>query len=136
MTTGIYGGDAWEDIGVCLLARFAAVSGSGAASPQTKEGSLITQADVSSIAVKVFDSDKNQVGSTLAPTASATVFDTLQTTATWENMTDGGNFRYVVPGTYFPIGGTTNRVEVVITLTDGTKLPAVWKLEVQEMLST
>ena len=136
MTTGIYGGEAWEDIGACIIARFAAISGSGAASPVDTEGNLITQSDVSSIAVKVFDADKMQVGSTLTPSASSTVFDTLQTSGTWGNLKDGGNFRYTVPGTYFPIGGTTNRVEVVITLADGNKLPAVWNLAVNEMLSS
>jgi len=136
MTTGIYGGEAWEDIGACIIARFAAISGSGAASPVTTEGTLILQADVASVAVKVFDADKTQVGSTLTPSASSTVFDTLQTAGTWGNLKDGGNFRYAVPGTYFPIGGTTNRVEVVITLTDGSKLPAVWNLAVNEMLSS
>lgn len=136
MTSGIYGGEAWEDIGVCLLARFTAISGSGLESPIAKEGNLITQADVSDISVSVFDSSKAQIGSTANPSASSTIFDTLQTELTWKNIKFGGNFRYVVPGSYFPSGGTTNRVEVVITLVDGTKISSVWNLHVQEMLST
>lgn len=136
MTSGSYSGEAWEDIAQPIIARFWAIAGSGAASPVTTEGNLITQADVSSIAVRVFDADKSQIGSTLTPSASSTVFDTLQTSGTWGNLKDGGNFRYTVPGTYFPIGGTTNRVEVVITLADGNKLPAVWNLAVNEMLSS
>jgi hypothetical protein len=130
---GVYTGEAWEDIGATLIARFASIFGTGAASPDATEGNLILQADVSSISVKVFDVDGTQISTTLAPTAASTIFDTLQTAATWGKLNDGGNFRYTVPGTYFPSGGTTNRVEVVITLTDGNKLPAVWNLEVIEM---
>lgn len=130
---GVYTGDAWEDIGATLIARFASVFGSGSASPVATEGNLIQQADVSDISVKVFDSVGSQIGDTLTPAASAVVFDTLQTSATWGNLTQGGNFRYSVPGTYFPTGNTANRVEIVITLTDGHKLPAVWTLTVNEL---
>lgn len=130
---GVYTGEAWEDIGATLIARFASVFGSGAASPDTTEGNLIQQADVSSISVKVFDSDGAQIGSTLTPTASSVIFDTIQTSGTWGNLQRGGNFRYSVDGTYFPTGGTTNRVEVIIALTDGHKLPAVWSLAVVEL---
>jgi hypothetical protein len=130
---GVYTGDAWEDIGATLIARFASIFGTGAASPTTTEGNLILQADVSSISVKVFDVDGAQIGTTLTPSAASTIFDTLQTAATWGNLSRGGNFRYSVDGSYFPTGGTTNRVEVVITLTDGHKLPAVWTLAVNEL---
>ena len=130
---GVYTGEAWEDIGATLIARFASIFGTGAASPDTTEGNLILQADVSSISVKVFDVDGTQISTTLSPSPASTIFDTLQTSGTWENLSRGGNFRYSVPGTYFPTGGTTNRVEVVITLTDGHRLPAVWTLAVVEL---
>jgi hypothetical protein len=130
---GVYTGEAWEDIGATLIARFASIFGTGAASPDTTEGNLILQADVSSISVKVFDIDGTQISTTLAPSAASTIFDTLQTSGTWGNLSRGGNFRYSVPGDYFPTGGTTNRVEVVVTLTDGHKLPAVWTLAVVEL---
>lgn len=135
IVNGDYTGVARQGIGACLIARFASIYGTGAASPVATEGNLIKQVDVASIAVNVFSADNIRTGDALAPTAASTIFDTIQTAATWGNIEDGGNFRYYVPGSYFPIGETTNRVEVVITLTDGHKLPAVWSIKVYKMLS-
>lgn len=135
IVNGVYTGEAWQNIGACIIARFASIYGTGSASPVATEGNLVKQSDISSIAVNVFSSDNIRTGDALAPTAASTIFDTIQTAATWGNINDGGNFRYWVPGTHFPIGDTTNRVEVVITLTDGHKLPSVWLLKVNKMLS-
>lgn len=135
IVNGVYTGEAWQNVGACIIARFASIYGTGAASPVATEGNLILQADVASIAVNVFSADNVRTGDALAPTAASTILDTIQTAATWGNIDDGGNFRYYVPGSMFPIGDTTNRVEVVITLTDGHKLPAVWSLKVNKLLS-
>ncbi len=124
--------DVREDTQFTLMARFCAINGSGAVSPVAKEGNLITQANVSSVSVKVFDAAGALILTELTPSAASTVFDTLQTSATWGNIEDGlgGNWRYTVPGTYVPSPNVLQTVEVVITLTDGSTLPGVWNLYV------
>ena len=129
---GITYGSVYEDIGACVIHRFASIFGTGSESPNPLEGNLVKQADVASISVMVFDVDGTQIGSTLSPSASSTFFDTLQTSGTWGNLARGGNFRYYIPGEYFPTGGTTNRAEITVTLTDGHKLPADFILTVLE----
>lgn len=139
MTSAItHTGEAREDCQVVIFHRFCAISGSGAASPVTKEGNLITQSNVSSISVKIFDSTETQISTTLTPTAASTVFDTLQTTLTWGNIPDklGGNFRYVIPAAYQASGDVTQYAEVLVTLTDGTVLPAVWSYYVKKLMGS
>ena len=125
-----------EDTQFTLMARFCAIAGSGAVSPVAKEGNLITQANVSSISVKIYDASGTIIGTELTPTASSTVFDTLGTTATWLNIEDGlgGNWRYTVAGTYAPTGDVMERAEVLITLTDATVLVGVWSIFVQPLV--
>ena len=119
-----------EDTQFTLMARFCAISGTGAVSPVAKEGNLIKQADVASTSVKIFDAVGTIILTELTPSAASTVFDTLGTTATWLNIEDGlgGNWRYTVDGTYVPTGDVMQRAEVLITLTDGTKLIGVWSM--------
>jgi hypothetical protein len=132
---GVIYGRVYQNIGGCVIHRFASIYGTGAESPDPLEGNLIQQADVASVAVKVFDSEGQQIGSTETPSAASTVFDTLQTSATWARLARGGNFRFFIPAEHFPTGNTENRAEITITLTDGHKLPAVWRLNVVERKS-
>jgi hypothetical protein len=124
-----------EDTQFTLMARFCAISGSGAVSPVAKEGNLITQANVSSTSIKIYDASGTIIGTEITPSAASTVFDTLQSSATWLNIEDGlgGNWRYTVAGTYAPTGDAMQRAEVLITLTDGTVLPGVWSILVQPL---
>lgn len=135
-----FSGDVREDCPATVLHRFCAISGTGAASPDTSEGNLITQADTSSVAVKVFDGSGTQVLTTLAPSVSSVIYDTLQTSGTWGNLIEGGytggNFRYTIPATYFSCGGDILRVEIMVTLSDGTILPAVWSMTVLPLIGS
>ena len=118
-----------------LLARVCAEDATGSASPVTKEGSLVKQADVSGIAVKSFAvSDGAQNGSTQSPTASTVISDTLQTSGIWGNLPRGGNAKYTAPATFFPDAVQT-KVEMTVTLTGGTVGRVVWLVDVQPILS-
>lgn len=125
-----------EDTQFTLMARFCAINGGGAVSPIAEEGNLIIQSDVASISIKVFDNSGSLILTELTPSAASTVFNTLQTSATWGRIKDklGGNWRYTVPGTYVPSPNVLQTVEVVITLTDGSTLPGVWNVNVLPML--
>jgi hypothetical protein len=127
--TIIHKAEVVEDTQVPLIARVTSISGSGATSPISSEDKLITQADVSSISVKVYDSSGTLITSA-TPSAASTVFDTIQTSLSWQGLTVGGNFRYILPAAASPVGNTTNRVEILITQTDGTILPALWDVHV------
>lgn len=106
-----------EDGSATVLARITARDGTGAT--QASGRKLIKQADVSAIAVKVFDvSNDNAVTLTATPAASAVIFDTLQTD--WDADSTGYNFKYNIATTAFPTGGNTYKFEVSITTTGGT----------------
>ena len=79
-----------------LLARVTAKNGSGAASPTTSEGNLVTQANVSSITVQKKDVAGNVLNSS-SPTVATTIYNTLQTGGIWGNLSGGGNFEYDIP---------------------------------------
>lgn len=127
--TIIHRAEVVEDTSVPLIARVTSISGSGSTSPISSEDNLINQSDVSSITVKVYDSSGTLITSD-TPSASSTVFNTIQTTKSWQSLSVGGNFRYVLPAAASPTGNTTNRVEIMIIQTDGTKLPCLWDVHV------
>lgn len=131
--TLVFTGNAIEDCQCTLLARVCAIAGTGSTSPVASEGKLIRQADVSSISVKAFDEDDAQIGSTQTATISATIFDTVQTSETWSLIPGGGNFRYTCPASFFPVGGNTVRVEVLVTLTDGIVCPVLFDIGVEAL---
>lgn len=88
------------------------------------DGTRITQASISSIAAYVFDyASGEQVGATLAPAVSDSVFNTLQTDARWTEDSTGYNFRITVPGSYFATGNAKYRVETVLTPVSGSVFP-------------
>lgn len=131
--TLVFTGNTVEDCQCTLLARVCAIAGTGSTSPVASEGKLIKQADVSSISVKAFDEDGTQIGSTQTATISTTIFDTIQTSETWALIPSGGNFRYTCPTSFFPVGGDTVRVEVLITLTDGIVCPVLFDIGVEDL---
>lgn len=125
----IFTAEVVEDTPVPLIARFTSISGSGSTSPIESEDKLITQSDVSTITVKVYDSTGTLIQS-YTPSAASTVYNTIQTALSWQRLPLGGNFRYMLPAEASPTGNTTNRVEVMITQTDGTKLAGLWDVHV------
>jgi len=108
------------------------LTATGDTSPIESEGKLIKQSDVSSISCKVYDAT-NTLINTYTPTAASNVFDTIQTTLSWLLLEDGGNFRYTIPASGFPTGGTVVRAEVTITLSDGSLATGLWDIDVTEL---
>lgn len=102
-------------------------------------GTNITQASISSIALKVFDlEDSNTEVYSAALVVSSTVFDTLQTTALdprWSKDSRGYNFATTIPASAFPLG-RKYRVEIVFTPTSGEKFAAVAEVNVKELYSS
>lgn len=88
-------------------------------------GALLVQADVSSIAYRVIDSeDADATPTTGSLTVSSVIFNTAQTTSTdsrWPASAPSGgyNFGGKIPGTAFADGGKTYFVHVDATLSGG-----------------
>ena len=119
----------FEDTPVTILARVCARVASGSLSPIQTEGSLLKQADVSSISCKVYDEVGTLIAET-APSKTNVIYDTLQTTGVFARIVRGGNFAYDVPATMFPVGAVNVQVEITITLTSGEPVRAVWLVPV------
>ncbi len=127
-----------EDGDVTLLARVSARNGSGATSPVAAEGTLIQQADVSSLALSQYDSSGTATGNTSTPVIATSIYDTLQTSTDdpiWNNLTSGGNVAVDVSGTWFPDPNTLTIVELLITLSGGAKIVVSWQLTTNSLLS-
>ena len=108
----------WEDSDCVCMARVVGI-----------DADEITQADVSSITLKVFDedaADPDAAVSTASLTVSAVVFNTLQTDARWQVDTTGYNFRYTIPAAALATGDHTYTVEFVFTMADTTKFPPIF----------
>jgi hypothetical protein len=93
----------WEDGDLIVMSR---VKGS--------TGQAITPTDLGggTVECKVFDRlTRAQIGATQNPAAVSVLFDTLQLDDRWSVDAEGYNFRYTVPGTLFPDGNKTYRVE-------------------------
>jgi hypothetical protein len=83
------------------------------------------QADISSITVQVWDAGGTETLSVTALDKTATVFDTLQTTALdaeWTEDTTGYNFKYTVPASAFQ-AVSTHKVNFVFTPVTGSAQP-------------
>ena len=127
MSDGIEKRHVWEGANITLMARV------------TKpDGTNITQASISSIAMKVFAlSDSAQVGVTAALTVASVVSDSLVTTTPWTKDTTGYNFTYELTGsTYLPNGGETYRIEIVFTLAAGGTVPVVYEPTTRNLLGS
>lgn len=84
------------------------------------DGSLITQATVSSITWKSFDlCDRDTTVGSGTLTVTDVVFDSLQTDDRWTEDSTGYNFRHDVPGTNQADGDTIYRYEYKVTMTAG-----------------
>ena len=124
---------AFEDMGVTLMDR---IQGNG--------GANITQASITSIALKVYECGSEDeaeaasgtivgTGSTLDKTV--VVFDTLQTSAPWDIIADstGYNFRYNSVAADRPTGSKWHRYEIVFTPASGAPFAVVWIVETLPM---
>lgn len=100
-------------------------------------GANVVQADVSAVAVKVFDTETEaQVGATLTPAVSSCFYDTLQIDSRWPIDTTGYNFALSVNGSYFPDGGKVYQVEVRVTPTSGDPFyMEPWQLQTRNIYS-
>jgi len=117
-----------EDSQPHLLSRFTKSNGVNA-----------QQADVASIALKVFDLDSdtpNTATVTRALTVASVVFDTLQTSL-WTRDSTGYNFKAQLASTDLPDGARRYLVEVVATLAaGGTVTVGLWSLKTRSMFSS
>ena len=98
----IHAATSFEDSGVILMARVV-----------DQNGSNVTQSDITSVHMSVYETPANtEVSSnnnTL--TVSNVVFNTLQNPTIWTTDTTGYNFRYDVPAVELPDGDKTYRFE-------------------------
>lgn len=89
---------AWEGTSVKVMARVYDV-----------DNALITQAALSTVKYRVVTSAEVEVIALTALTISSVVFDTLQTAsddASWVKDETGFNFKFTLPITAIPTGGT------------------------------
>lgn len=117
----------WEDSGCSVLARI-----------KNNTGDYITQASLTSISAKVYDSDGALVA-TLTPSISSSVFDTLQTSSDdsrWTKDSTGFNFRYTLAASNFASGDTTYRVEFIFTPTSGDVFYLICSVRTLSILSS
>lgn len=79
-------------------------------------GVPIGQADVGSIQYTCTELDSGEEVATRALTVADVVFDALQADdPRWDVDAAGFNFEYTAPGSDFPSGGTTYRIEILFT---------------------
>lgn len=126
MTTNIWSCQHWEDADLVAMARL-----------KGSDGADVTQAALTSIAIHIYDLESGeQVGSTLTPSVSSVIFDSLQTSPPWSADADGYNFRVTLSGSYFPEGSKLYRVEAILTPTTGSPFPVVLDIGTQNLLSS
>ena len=86
-------------------------------------GSLATQDSIHSIALKVWDRDNpSQTTYDEELTVADVIYDEAQNDSRWPYR-DGYNFSHVIPGSAFPDGDKTYRIEMQGVDSDGFKLP-------------
>lgn len=115
----------WEEMDLVVLAQVVGL-----------DSVLVTQATISSIEMKVFNNSTGaQIGVTTTLTVSDVIFDTPQFDYGWTGNT-GYNFRYTIPGSFFPDGGIDQRIEIIATATGGEKIPiAVLTASIKDLKS-
>ena len=89
---------------------------------EAEDGTALVQADITSIARKVFDLDGTAPDTpvdTSTPAVGTVIFDTLQTPSSWKEDATGYNFKDTVAATVLADGGRRYRVEYTFTLAAG-----------------
>ena len=106
------------------------------ASPVAAEGYLLKQADCASISVIAYV-NAAQIGTTQTPSVASTIYDTLQTAAIWGTVgsSGGGNARYQVPASLLDTTSPTVRIDISVTLNDGTVAPWLVDVTLQQAIS-
>ncbi len=112
----------YEDSGFSLMAR---IYGQAA--------TAITQATISSIALRVYDVSSSTVVATATPVVASTVFDTLQTDAYWTKDSTGYNFRYSTLAAHVPAGCGRMLFEFTFTPASGAAFPVVFEVPVLDL---
>ena len=119
-----------EDSTATILARITSRAGSGAATGVNGEGNFLQIADVSSIALNVYDLDADDpttAENTETVVVASTVLDTVVTSnVIWTLDTVGYNFVHDLSATYFSTGNRRYQAEYVFTLTDGSVFHSVY----------
>lgn len=113
----------WEDTGLVLMARVMTVANVAA-----------QQADISSIALKVYDSaDRTTTIATATPVVADTIYDTLQTGGPWSKDSTGYNFRYLTTASQLPAGNKTYRFEFMVTPASGAPMAIVYEVPTADL---
>lgn len=99
----------------------------------TIEREYITQADIESITVTIYDRKGVAVGDPIDIDKTAYVKNTLQTDD-WDQDAIGWNVEIPIPGSYFTTGDThyTAVIKFVKADSEGDNLHVVWKIQVQD----
>lgn len=104
-------------------------------------GTALTQSDVSTITYAVYATDDyaTAVGTGSLIVADV-IYEPLQTDDdAWNDefgsTDDGWNFAWAATASLFPDGGTTYRVEVILTLASGQVVVLVFQVKVREVYS-
>ena len=120
--------EVWEDSGPTFMAR---VKGN--------DGAYITQASLTAITWKVYDSDSATPNTAIANgtcTVASSVFDTLQTGDPWSKDSTGYNFKYTMAATSVPTGGHNYVVEFSFDPKTGDDFPVVYYVSVRRLRSS
>lgn len=110
---------------VVLLARF-----------ENDDGTALIRAEISSVSIKCYDlGDPANTVTSATPAVADVFFDTLSTGLDWDVDTEGWNFKYKCPSTFFPQGGRTYKVEVTVTEASGDLASQIWLQPTANLLS-
>jgi len=116
----------WEDSGPTFLARIVG-----------NDNVNITQADISSIALYVYDlTGGTTIIDNTALTVANVVFDTLQTDAIWDADSTGYNFKYEIADTTFATGDSRFLVEIIFNPASGGDFPVVFEINTKALKSS
>jgi hypothetical protein len=113
-------GKAWEDGSVSLLARVVG-----------QAGTAVTQASLTSITYKIFDTLSDTPTSAVASgtlTISDVIFDTLQTDARWTKDNTGYNFLHTIGAGVLTKENTVYRIEYLFDPVTGENFYVVFEV--------
>lgn len=98
-------------------------------------GDLITQADIASISLKVYNADSgDEVVPAPEVVVAEVVFDEIQKDARWSVDDIGYNLAIPLGGAAFPTQGNY-QIEAKITPTDGLSFYVYWEVTAQNIFS-